>query len=80
MSIEAGSFPSLIFPVHLEQVARIGIEVKGGSYRLEGGEWRLPGVGRQELHSPSPALPDMEPGQDIAYQASAAKAHVLSGG
>ena len=41
MNIEAGSFPSLIFPVLLEQVARIGIEVKGGSYRLEGGEWQL---------------------------------------
>ena len=53
MSIEAGSFPSLIFPVHLEQVARIGIEVKGGSYRLEGGEWRLPTAGGWESR-PSP--------------------------
>ena len=38
MSIEAGSFPSLIFPVPLEQAARVGIEVKGVSYRLEGGD------------------------------------------
>ena len=36
MSIEAGSFPSLIFPVPLEQAARVGIE--GVSYRLEGGD------------------------------------------
>ena len=31
----------LDFLVYLERAGRIGIEVKGGSYRLADGEWRL---------------------------------------
>ena len=52
MSIEAGSFPSLIFPVPLEQAARVGIEVKGVSYRLEGGERQLLTSGGWERRPP----------------------------
>ena len=52
MSIEAGSFPSLIFPVPLEQVARTGVGVKGVSYRLEGGERQLLTSGVWEMRPP----------------------------
>ena len=34
----------LDFLVILEDTARIGIEVKGGQYRIEGGKWHLQGL------------------------------------
>ena len=37
----SGQGRELDFLVFVEGLARIGIEVKGGSYRLRGGEWQL---------------------------------------
>ena len=46
----------LDFLVFLEQSGRIGIEVKGGSYRLRGCEWQLR-TDSGWVRKPSPARP-----------------------
>ncbi len=97
----------LDFLVLLEGAARIGIELKGGLYRLVGGEWQLlTPEGWQKVPNPISQLwdaamglrdtlgerlnhksfiipvlsfPDMEPDQDIADRASAAKVQVIWG-